>query len=116
MELKHICSVVRQVQNLRPISLCSDMAHLADALWSMRNAALLEKYCGPEQAGGVSDPVSLILSLILLAQLRGRQGLPTYWALLDQRWAFDVADVARMLGSEGCLWMGLGNLSMGNSR
>ncbi|CAK0891154.1 unnamed protein product [Prorocentrum cordatum] len=48
-------------------------------------------YSMAELAGGVGDPLLLLLALLLHAQLRGAQGPPTYWALTDLRWAFDVA-------------------------
>ncbi|CAE8699927.1 unnamed protein product, partial [Polarella glacialis] len=89
-------SLVRKVEALRPISLCTDMAHVQDGLWMARNASNLSDYAGGEQCGGASDPQSLVLSLIIQAQLRLHQGLETFWALLDLRWAFDVASVAGM--------------------
>ena len=52
---------------------------------------MLERYCGPGQVGGISDAVSLVLALVIHAQLRGHQGLATFWAMLDLRWGFDVA-------------------------
>ena len=46
---------------------------------------------------GVHDPMSLVLALVLNAQLRAHQGPSTWWAFGDVRWAFDVARVAGML-------------------
>ncbi|CAE8590209.1 unnamed protein product, partial [Polarella glacialis] len=89
-------SLVSKVEALRPISLCTDMAHVQDGLWMARNASNLSDYAGGEQCGGASDPQSLVLSLVIQAQLRLHQGLETFWALLDLRWAFDVASVAGM--------------------
>ncbi|CAE8685974.1 unnamed protein product [Polarella glacialis] len=89
-------SLVRKVEALRPISLCTDMAHVQDGLWMARNASNLSDYAGGEQCGGASDPQSPVLSLVIQAQLRLHQGLETFWALLDLRWAFDVASVAGM--------------------
>ena len=54
-------------------------------------------YCGAGQQGGVGDPPLVLLALLLHAQLRGAQALPTYWALTDLRWAFDVASHDAML-------------------
>jgi hypothetical protein len=46
--------------------------------------------------GGVGDPVTLVIALVLHAQLRAYQGFGTWWALADLRWAFDVADIPAM--------------------
>ena len=91
--------MVRKVSCLRPISLCCDMAQVIDALWLGRNADRLECFFGHSQTGGVSDPLSLVLALVIHAQLRAYQGMPTYWALLDQKWAFDVAIFEGMLSA-----------------
>ena len=85
------------MNNLRPISLCCDLAQVSDALWIGRNAVLLGAFAGPEQTGGVSDPTSLVLALVLQAQIALFQGLPAYWALPNQKWAFDVAIIPGML-------------------
>ena len=97
--------VVQNINNLRPISLSSDLAQVQDALWLSRNARKLEAYCGPDQIGGVSDVVSAVLALILHAQLRAYQGLSTFWALADLRWAFDVAILLGM--KLGCYQAGI---------
>eukprot|EP00959_Pyramimonas_sp_CCMP1952_P034593 725177-Pyramimonas_sp.AAC.1 len=73
------------------------MTSVVDGLWNLRNAPSLEKYCGVAQQGGVGDPISLLLSLLLHAQLRSAQGLATYWAVTDLQWAFDVASHLAML-------------------
>ena len=39
----------------------------------------------------------LFLQFVLLTQLRSYHGMPTYWALLDLRWASDVAIISGML-------------------
>jgi hypothetical protein len=70
--------VVRNVKNLRPISLCADLAHVQDALWIARNRTFLENYAGNSQVGGVADILSLVLCLILHAELRLFQGLPCH--------------------------------------
>ena len=82
---------VSKVANLRPISLCSDMAHVQDGLWMLRNKAKLVDYAGPAQTGGTMDPLSLVLGLVLHAQIRLGQSLDTFWAILDLKWAFDTA-------------------------
>ena len=82
---------VRHIKCLRPVSLVSDMAHVVDGLWIGRNRLLLEHMAGPGQVGGVSSPQFLVLALVLLTELRSFQGLPLYFAILDLRWAFDVA-------------------------
>ena len=46
--------------------------------------------------GGVSDPISVLLGLVLHAQLRSDSGVPTYWGVADLQWAFDVADIPSM--------------------
>ena len=56
--------VVRSVSCLRPVSICSDMAQLQDALWVGRNQGALQDYCGGEQLGGVSDPVSMVPAVV----------------------------------------------------
>ena len=84
-------SLVHSVECLQPISLCSDMAQVQNALWAKRNAAKFRKYCGDCQVGGVSDTISLVLALILLVQVRAYQGADTFLAFADLRWAFDVA-------------------------
>jgi len=89
--------VVRDVACLRPLSLATDMASVQDALWCLRNARTIQRYCGPDQVGGVSDALSLILALLIHAQIRAYQGLATHWALTDLRWAFDVAILHGML-------------------
>eukprot|EP00959_Pyramimonas_sp_CCMP1952_P435239 9113704-Pyramimonas_sp.AAC.1 len=65
------------------------MSAVVDALWTQRNRPTLTRYCGAGQQGGVGDPLLVLLALLLHAQLRGAQALPTYWALTDLRWAFD---------------------------
>ena len=55
--------VVRQVNNLRPISLANDMAQIQDALWIRRAAPVLDAFAGEGQLGGSLDPVTLILIL-----------------------------------------------------
>ena len=88
---------VRHSKNLRPISVACDLAQVQDALWIARNGPLLETFCGPAQVGGVSDPISLVLALVIHAQLRSAQGMPTYFAFTDLKWAFDVASIPGML-------------------
>ena len=56
----------------------------------------MEEYCDLGQMGGVGDPVTLVLALVLHAQLRAYQGFGTWWALADLRWAFDVANIPAM--------------------
>ena len=51
----------------------------------------MEALAGPYQVGGVSGTQLLLLAILLLAQVRDYQGLPLYLAILDLRWAFDVA-------------------------
>ena len=103
--------VVRKVDCLRPISVSCDMAGVQDALWLSRNAGKLEAYAGAAQQGGVGDPLSLVLALVIQAQLRAAQNLPTWWALTDLRWAFDVASRPAMLiaafaaGITGADWL-----------
>ena len=82
---------MRKVQCLRPISLVSDMTHVIDALWLARNRAKLEAFSGADQVGGVSGTHMLLLAIVFLAQARDRCGQPLYLAILDLKWAFDVA-------------------------
>ena len=104
-------SIVRKTSSLRPISLASDMASVQDALWLGRCALRLQLYCGPGQQGGVGDPGSVVLALVSHAQVRDFQGLDTYWAMADLKWAFDTADVSAMLlcaywaGITGIEWL-----------
>ena len=88
--------VVRRIQCLRPVSLVTDMAHLVDGLWLQRNRAKMQAFAGPSQIGGVSGTQMLLLAILLLGQLRDYQGLPLYLAILDLRWAFDVARLDSM--------------------
>ena len=83
--------VVRSVACLRPVSICSDMAQLQDALWVGRNQGALQDYCGDDQLGGVSGPISMVLAVVILGELRRHHGMPTYLAFLDLKWGFDVA-------------------------
>ena len=80
-----------QLESLRPISLCSTMAQVQDALWVLRNKGKMEFVCGPHQVCGISGPVSL-LALVTMGQLRHSQGLATYLAFTDLMFAFDLAD------------------------
>ena len=73
------------------------MAKVQDALWIRRNIARIRAYCGPAQVGGVLDPMSLVIAIALLAQLREYQGLATYSAATDMKWGFDVAIISGML-------------------
>ena len=73
------------------------MAKVQDALWIRRNIARIRAYCGPAQVGGVLDPISLVIAIVLLAQLREYQGLATYLAATDMKWGFDVAIISGML-------------------
>eukprot|EP00959_Pyramimonas_sp_CCMP1952_P248841 5201692-Pyramimonas_sp.AAC.1 len=66
------------------------MTAVVGGLWNARRAPLLEQCCGVAQQGGVGDPISPLLALLIHAQLRRAQGLPTYWAATDLQWAFDV--------------------------
>ncbi|CAK0877688.1 unnamed protein product [Prorocentrum cordatum] len=56
---------------------------------------------GAEEAmarqGGVGDALTLVIGLVVHAQLRHAQGLHTWWALADGKWAFDVASRHAML-------------------
>ncbi len=89
--------LVRKISCLRPVSLCCDLARVQDSLWLWRWFGTLMSFCGSDQVGGVSDPISPLLALVLHAQLRRQQGLQTIWAATDQQWAFDVANVQVML-------------------
>ena len=103
--------IVRNMVNLRPVSFGTDMAQVQDALWMSRNGKLLERFCGPGQVGGIADPTSLVLALVILSQLREHQGLPTYIALTDLKWGFDLASIDGMLlasfsvGVNGTDWL-----------
>ena len=59
------------------------MGQIQDALWMRRNVGRIQAFCGPAQVGGVSDPVSLVVALVLLGQLRASQGLSTYLVPTD---------------------------------
>ena len=72
------------------------MTHIIDGLWLARNRKVLETFAGPDQVGGVSGTQLLLLAIVLLAQARHYQGLPLYLAILDLRWAFDVARLSSM--------------------
>ncbi|CAE8581508.1 unnamed protein product [Polarella glacialis] len=82
--------MVRNADNLRPISLSTDVAAAQDALWLLRCRAVLEQFAGPEQVGGKSDVQSMLLAIVSHAQLRMRHGTPTYWVFADLRWAFEL--------------------------
>ncbi|CAK0798006.1 unnamed protein product, partial [Prorocentrum cordatum] len=86
-------AVVRRLSALRPVSFASDMASVQDAAWLARNSHCIEAYCGPAQQGGVGDAVSLVIALVMNAQLRAAQDLLTWWAIADEKWAFDVASI-----------------------
>ena len=76
--------------------MATDMAQVQDGLWVARNAPIIERFCGPGQMGGVFDPISAVIALVLHTQLRAAQGFLTFWALADLKWAFDVADIPSM--------------------
>eukprot|EP00959_Pyramimonas_sp_CCMP1952_P468272 9492958-Pyramimonas_sp.AAC.1 len=90
------------------------MRSVVDGLWHLRNTPSLEKYCGVAQQDGVGEPISLLLSLLLHAQLRSAHGLATHWAVTNLQWAFDVASPLAMLlnaceaGVRGDDWLLLG--------
>ena len=75
--------VVRRTKHVRPISVASDLASVADALWLLRNQTAVSGFCGPNQQGGIGEPLSLVLGLVLNAEIRSAQSLCTYWALTD---------------------------------
>ncbi|CAK0841879.1 unnamed protein product [Prorocentrum cordatum] len=89
----------------------ADREGVQDALRLSRNAGKLEAYAGAARQGGVGDPLSLALALAIHAQLRASQNMPTWWALTDLRWAFDVASRPAMLlaalaaGIPGADWL-----------
>ena len=83
--------VVREVSNLRTISISTDLARIQDSLWLMRWVHVLADFAGPGQAGGRTDAVSILLSLFLHAQLRREQLLETHWASTDLISAFEQA-------------------------
>ncbi|CAK0859458.1 unnamed protein product [Prorocentrum cordatum] len=58
---------------------------------------LLPHGLGMFVVGGVGDALALVVGLVLQAQLRHAQGLHTWWALADGKWAFDVASRHAML-------------------
>ena len=89
--------IVRRTECLRPVSFGSDVAQVQDSLWLMRNANLIELFCGEAQVGGISDSISLVVASVLLCQLREFQGFATYLALTDLRHAFDHASIDGML-------------------
>ena len=62
----------------------------------LRCQSKLEAYCGPDPVGGSSDSTSLLLALVLLTQMRRLQGLSSYWAFGDIKWAFDMANQTAM--------------------
>ena len=70
----------------------------------------------PPNRGGVGDPVSLVIALTMHAQLRHSQNLPTWLAVADNKWAFDVASVNGMLcgvfhaGVRGADWLMLDDI------
>ncbi len=68
-----------------------------DALWVDRNFLDIQTFCVESQMGGVSDPISLVLALSLLCELRKYVGMPPYLAFLDLKWGFDVASPSGML-------------------
>ena len=68
-----------------------------DALWIARNGKCLQDFAGIDQHGGVGDPLMMVRAFVLHIQLRYFQGLQTWLALADLKWAFDVADIPSML-------------------
>ena len=78
-----------------------------------RNAQKLEDFAGLGQVGGSSDAISLVLAIVLLCQVRHHQGIATstLLAILDLKWAFDLANIDGMLFScplasiEGLDWL-----------
>eukprot|EP00973_Karenia_brevis_P001214 166574-Karenia_brevis.AAC.1 len=88
--------IVRSVENLRPISISTDLVQVQDGLWVQRNMRHFEQYCGPCQVDGVSDAISLLLAVVLQVQIRSFQGLDSYLAFGDQKLSCDVADHTTM--------------------
>ena len=97
--------IVRSTSSLRPISICSDLAQLLDALWVERHFPCIQEYSGDSQVGGVSDPLSLVLAVVLLGEVRSYLGLAIYLAFIDLKWGFDVAGHDGML--LGIFWEGV---------
>lgn len=89
--------IVRQVNNLRPVSQCTDLAAVQDGLWLGRCLQQLEAYTGQMQIGGKAGPIILVLALLLAAQIRYHQGMHTTLVFGDMQFAFDTADINSML-------------------
>ena len=78
-----------------------------------RHGQALENYMGPDQAGGITDPITHLLALLFHAQYKEQTGAGTYWAVGAIKWAFDVANIPAMLWhtlqagitlEHGCRW------------
>ena len=50
----------------------------------------MDNYSGDSQVGGKSDPILLLVAIVLLAELCEFQGLDSYLVFLDLRCAFDT--------------------------
>ena len=55
------------------------MAHVKDGLW---NKWKLIEFAGPAQSGGFLDPISSVIALVLLTQVRNAQSLSDFLGYL----------------------------------
>ena len=70
-----------------------------------RHFPRIQEYCGDSQVGEISDPLSLVLAVVTLGEVRSYLGLAIYLAFIDLKWGFDVAGHDGML--LGIFWEGV---------
>jgi len=75
------------------------MATVGDGLWLQRAKNAINQFTGPGQQGGKSDPISLLIGLVLHTQIRVYQGFTTIWNFGDQQWAYDTVTHDNVLAS-----------------
>ena len=108
--------IVQAFDNLRPISVASELAAVHDGLFLLRQSAKLISFWGPAQSGGLHEALASVLAIILLCQFRMAFGLALFIFFADLRFAFDVSSHDSMkkaafeAGVIGRAWMCLDDL------
>ena len=103
--------VVTKIVNLRPISIVSDHAAIADGVTAMRIRPTMQRYCGETQFGGQYEAFFCVVAVVILCQMHKERGLRTYLPFGDLLAAFDGAAKDAMLhgihkaGVGGKCWM-----------
>jgi hypothetical protein len=104
-------STVTDVADARPLSYVDDLEGLFDAVWLLRTKQLLEDYSGSVQAGGKYDAMFVILTLLIVMQIRANLSMHTFLEVADLLHGYDLAwrdgvrFNLRLAGVRGRLWL-----------